>query len=310
MSRSDLVLCVGEPLVVFSPPPGESLDGSETLFVSVGGAEANVAIHLARLGVGVRFAGRIGDDPFGARVRAALAAEGVDVEAVETDPDRPTGLYAKQPTTNGTVAHYYRRGSATSAWEHIDERALTGVNRVHVTGILASLGPGCLAIVGDLLARDIPVSFDVNYRPALWEGADAPAALLDLASQADTVFVGLDEAHELWDCTDADHVRTLLPRVELVVKDAGRPAVAFAGETRIGVAALPVVVVEPVGAGDAFAAGYLAARHSGGDIARALRTGHAVAAGTLETYGDQGESVAPDRLAAAVTGEGWPDDAG
>ncbi len=310
MSRSDLVLCVGEPLVVFSPPPGESLDGSETLFVSVGGAEANVAIHLARLGVGVRFAGRVGDDPFGARVRATLAAEGVHLESLETDADRPTGLYAKQPTTNGTIAHYYRRGSATSAWEHLDERALAEVNRVHVTGILASLGSGCFTIVGDLLARDVPVSFDVNYRPALWDGADAAAALLDLASRADIVFVGLDEAHELWGCTDVDHIRTLLPRVELVVKDAGRTAVAFAGDTCIGVAALPVAVVEPVGAGDAFAAGYLAARHSGGDVARALRTGHAVAAGTLETYDDQGEPVAPRRLAAAVTGEGWPDDAG
>lgn len=310
MSGSDIVLCVGEPLVVFSPPPGESLDDSATMLVSVGGAEANVAVHLARLGIAVRFAGRVGDDPFGARVRSTLTAQGVDVDALETDADRPTGFYAKQPTNNGTVAHYYRRGSATSGWDHIDERAFTDASWVHVTGILASLAPGCLALVRDLLARDIPASFDVNYRPALWEDADGAVTLLELASQAATVFVGLDEANALWGCATADDVRALLSRVELVVKDAGGPAVAFAGETRIEVAALPVAVVEPVGAGDAFAAGYLAVRHSGGDIARALRTGHAVAAGTLETHDDQGEPVARDRLAAAATGEGWPDDTG
>lgn len=307
MNNSDLVLCVGEPLVVLGPPPGTSLEGSDNLLVSVGGAEANVAIHLARLGVGVRFAGRVGDDPFGARVFSTLAAEGVDIGALTTDAERPTGLYAKQPTPNGTIAHYYRRGSATSAWSHIDEGAFASVTRIHVTGILASLGPGGMTVVSDLLGRDIPTSFDVNHRPALWDGADAARALLDLASRADLVFVGLDEATELWGCPDADDVRTVLPGVELVVKNAGRPAIAFADGRRIEVPALAVDVVEPIGAGDAFAAGYLAARHSGGDIPRALRTGHAVAAGTLETYDDQGGPVDPDRLVAAATGEGWPD---
>ena len=307
MSNAGIVLCVGEPLVVLSPPAGESLDGSASLSVSVGGAEANVAIHLARLGIGVRFAGRVGDDPFGARVHSTLAAEGVDVEALEIDTERPTGLYAKQPTANGTVAHYYRRGSATSAWNEVAADAFGGVTRVHTTGILASLGPGCMTVVSSLLGHDVPVSFDVNYRRTLWEGADAAAALHDLASRADIVFVGLDEAAELWGCTAADDVRAILPDPELVVKDAGHPAIAFADRQRVEVPALPVAVVEPVGAGDAFAAGYVAARHAGGDIARALRTGHAVAAGTLETYDDQGEPADPRRLAAAVTGEGWPD---
>lgn len=307
MHSAGIVLCAGEPLVVLSPPPGGSLDGSDSVLVSVGGAEANVAIHLARLGISVRFAGRVGADPFGNRVRAALAAEGVDVETLDVDADRPTGLYAKQPTTNGTVAHYYRSGSATSAWTHIDEPAFAGVTRLHVTGILASLGPTCLRLVNDLLGRDVPVSFDVNYRPRLWDGTDAAVALGDLAARADIVFVGLDEAAELWGCTDADDVHAALPDVELVVKDAGRAAIAFAGGERLEVAALPVDVVEPVGAGDAFAAGYVAARHVGGDVARALRTGHTIAAGTLATYEDQGEPVDPDRMAAAVTGEGWPD---
>lgn len=307
MNTSGVVLCVGEPLVVLGPRPGESLATSEHLSVSIGGAEANVAVHLARLGIPVRFAGRVGADPFGRRLQAALAAEGVDVTALDIDPRRPTGLYAKEPTGSGTAAHYYRRGSASSALDHLAANALDGVGLVHTTGILASLGPGCETLVNRLLGGAEPVSFDVNHRPALWEDGDAASSLHDLARRSDLVFVGLDEAARLWGCTDADAVRAVLPGVELVVKDAERPAVAFLVDERVEVAALPVSVIEPVGAGDAFAAGYLAARYLGGDLARALRTGHAVAAGALSTPGDQGERADPKLLHAAGTGAGWPD---
>jgi 2-dehydro-3-deoxygluconokinase len=307
---ADVVLCVGEPLIVLSPPKGESLESSARLCVSIGGAEANVAVHLARLGVATRFAGRVGADPFGRKLRDVLAGEGVDVAALEVDGARPTGIYVKEPTASGTIAHYYRRGSAASAMESIAPGTLDGVALVHVTGILAALGRGCARVVAGLLDDAVPVSFDVNHRPALWENGDAGAALLDLARRADVVFVGLDEAAQLWGCADAAAVREVLPGVELVVKDAGRTAVAFRGGKRIEVAALPVPVIEPVGAGDAFAAGYLAARRGtveDGDLARALRTGHAVAASALSTGGDQGERVDPALLRAATTGASWPE---
>ena len=307
---SGVVLCVGEPLVVLAPPAGESLEAAASLSASIGGAEANVAVHLARLGVPARFAGRVGNDPFGRRLRAALAGEGVDVSALEVDPSRPTGLYAKDPEPGGTVAYYYRTGSAASALDRIAPAVLDGVGCVHVTGILASLGPGCRRLVESLLHGPVPVSFDVNFRPALWPDGEAPTALRELAGQSTTVFVGLDEAAALWGCSDAGAVRDVLPHVELVVKDAGRPAVAFHAGMRTEVAALDVEVVEPVGAGDAFAAGYLSARCAGGDVARALRTGHAVATGALTAHDDQGELVHPDVLHAAMTGNGWSDGAG
>ena len=305
-TTAGVVLCVGEPLIVLGPRPGERLESADALTTSVGGAEANVAVHLARLGVRSRFAGRVGDDPFGRRVRSVLAAEGVDTSSLALDPDRPTGLYAKDPTPDGTVAYYYRSGSATSALAAIDPAALDDVGWVHVTGILASLGQGCRDVVESLLGGAVPVSFDVNFRPALWRDGDAGPALRELARRATTVFVGLDEASALWGCADAGAVRDVLPGVELVVKDAGRPAVAFDGGARVEVAALDVDVVEPVGAGDAFAAGYLAARVGGGDVREGLRMGHAVASGALTASDDLGQRVDPDVLDAARTGSGWP----
>lgn len=301
-----LVLCVGEPLVVLSPAAGDRLDAAESLRVSVGGAEANVAVHLARLGVASRFAGAVGNDPFGRRVHATLAGEGVDVEHLVYDDTRPTGLYAKDPEPGGTVAYYYRSGSAATTFGRLPSGALDGVTLVHVSGILASLGPGCRALIDLLLDAPVPVSFDVNHRPSLWPAGEAALVLRELGSRANTVFVGLDEAAALWGCTDALDVRELFPGSELVVKDAAQPATAFHAGGRVDVHALDVVVVEPVGAGDAFAAGYLSVRVGGGDIARALRTGHAVASSALVASDDHGQPADPALLRSATTGEGWP----
>ena len=301
-----LVLCIGEPLVVLSPDAGERLDAAESVRLSVGGAEANVAVHLARLGVPSRFASAVGNDPFGWRVRATLAREGVDVSTLQYDDTRPTGLYAKDPEPGGTVSYYYRRGSAASALDRLPSGTLDGVTLVHMSGILASLGPGCRALVESLLDGPVPVSFDVNHRPALWPHGEAAPVLRDQAARAGTVFVGLDEATGLWGCSDADDVRGLFPASELVVKDAGRTATAFHPAGRADVSALDVVVVEPVGAGDAFAAGYLSVRVAGGDIVTALRTGHAVASTALVASDDHGEPADPALLRAATTGQGWP----
>ena len=105
------ILCVGEALISLTPPVGVPLQEASDLLISTGGAEVNVAAHLARLGVPTRFAGRVGDDPFGARLRQTLAALGVDTRYIEVDPDRPTGLYLKDTDGPGTTMRYYRTTS-------------------------------------------------------------------------------------------------------------------------------------------------------------------------------------------------------
>jgi len=276
--------------------------------VSAAGAELNVAVHLSRLGVPVRFAGRVGDDPFGRRLRDALVAEGVDVAGLELDPERPTGVYAKDPDGRGTAVHYYRAGSAATRMSEPAAGILDGVSAVHLTGITPALSEACARLVTRLL-RDPTrsVSFDVNHRHALWPPDVAGPRLLALARQADVVFVGLDEAMRLWRTAHPHDVRALLPDVgELVVKDGATAATAYVGPLVETVPALPVDVVEAVGAGDAFAAGYLAGRWSGASVAGALRQGHVVAAATLTEHSDHGRPADRHLLSAARTGEGWP----
>ncbi|MFA3878364.1 sugar kinase [Streptomyces sp. MMCC 100] len=291
------VVCLGETMAAMAPAPPHSLDGADSLRVSVAGAESNVAMYLADLGLPVSWLSAVGDDALGRRVRVAIERAGVDVSGVRTDPARPTGLLLKDPGTAGTRVHYYRQGSAASALgpDLLDDERLGGAALLHLTGVTPALSPSCRALVERALGtpparRTHAVSFDVNHRPALWPPDTAARVLRDLADRADIVFVGLDEAQDLWGAglTEID-VRGLLsrPRV-LVVKDGGRGATAFTEQGVCTVPALATEVVEPVGAGDAFAAGFLAGLWRGTDLTRALRLGHITAASALKVVGDHG----------------------
>lgn len=308
------VVALGEALVQLSPPPGHRLRDTDVLEVHTAGAEMNVAVGLARLGHRSAFITRLGVDPFGARIVEELRAAGVDVRGVREDPHRRTGIYVKDHDGSRTSMHYYREGSAAAAMGPSDVRSCPVRARwFHVTGITAALSGTCAALLQELVqdgARHVPVSFDVNYRPSLWPVDRASPVLLRLAQRADLVFVGRDEAANLWGTHDVDDIRHLLPDVpRLVVKDAAVGATSFRGRDVVTVPALPVEVVEPVGAGDAFAAGYLSAALDGADERTALRWGHLFAAGALLSVADQVPPPPAGLLAAARNGDGmWWDE--
>ncbi|MFE2970220.1 sugar kinase [Streptomyces sp. NPDC059340] len=307
--RPGPVVCVGETMAALAPDPLGPLDGADLLRVDIAGAESNVALYLADHGVPARWVSAVGDDPFGRRVRARIAAGGVDVSGVRTDPRRPTGLLLKDPSPggHGTRVRYHRAGSAASALtpDVLDDPAVAGAALVHLSGITPALSPGCRALVERALRPDRPwpVSFDVNHRPALWDGRSAADVLRPLADRADIVLVGLDEAQALWGdgITDAEQVRDLLsgPRV-LVVKDGDRAATAFVGAAAHSVPALTVRVAEPVGAGDAFAAGFLSGLLRQLPVDRALRLGHLTAASALRVAADHGPLPDPALVAALL----------
>ncbi|MET8976863.1 sugar kinase [Streptomyces sp. NPDC004539] len=292
------VVCVGETMAVLSPPDTGPLARQTHLALTVGGAESNVACALAALGHRAAWLGRVGDDPLGRRVLDDLTARGVDVTAAETDPHRPTGVYFKDPGPEGTGTYYYRRDSAATAMTPaLTAHPLLRAARVlHLTGITAALSAPCADLLTDLIVhRTVPgplISFDVNHRPALWT-ADAAPALLTLARAADLVFVGRDEAETLWGTRTPAQIRALIPAPTLVVKDASHGATVYgtrhAHDPQEATAFVPAPaarVVEHVGAGDAFAAGYLAALLESRTPEDSLRLGHLVAAATLATRAD------------------------
>jgi 2-dehydro-3-deoxygluconokinase len=314
------VACVGETMVSFIPPDGTALQATESVGLDIAGAESNVAMYLADHGIDARWVSRLGDDAFGRRVLHRVRAAGVDVSGVRTDPVRPTGLLFKDPAENGsTRVSYYRRGSAAAAMgpRVLDEEAMRTADVWHFTGITPALSATCRDLVeaalgptrGSVTDSGPAVSFDVNYRPAVW--GEAPGGPLRLLAQAaDIVFVGLDEAQALWgdDVREPGDVRALLPLPRIVVvKDGARAATAFSGESRTCVPALAVRVVEPVGAGDAFAAGFLAGLLRGESAERCLRAGHVTAASALSVTGDHGPlpDEAEIRRLLGVSAQAW-----
>lgn len=292
---------------------GEALSVDAPCLLRPGGTESNVAMHLATLGHAVSWASRLGADPLGEIVLNAIAGTSVDVSRVERMPSAPTGVFFKNPQATGTTVHYYRAGSAASTMDRAFVHGLEAIapRIVHVTGITPALSESNRDMLEHLL-RDRPfgnalLSFDVNYRPALWSD-DAGPYLLRLARLADIVFVGLDEAEMLWGTSTVQDVRDRIGTgAWLVVKDSDREAVSFGEGTETHEPSLDIEVVEPVGAGDAFAAGWLSGLLRGLDDRSKLRLGHIVAASALASTSDHGTLPTPGEIHAAlgITARQW-----
>ncbi|MDJ0342758.1 sugar kinase [Streptomyces sp. H10-C2] len=300
------VACLGESMVTFLPSRPGRLADVPAFHRGIGGAESNVACALARSGHTARWISRVGADGFGDHLVGAVAATGVDVTAVQRDAVRPTGIYFKEQLADRTAVLYYRAGSAAAAMspENVHRRDVWSGRVLHLSGITAALSPDCRALMRTLVGREPGrplVSYDVNFRPVLWATGDDPWLLAELARGCDIVFVGEDEAQDAWGLPDAAAVRAALPEpAVLVVKQGSAGATAFTGDTAAFVPALRVDVVEPVGAGDAFAAGFLSATLRGLPLADRLRHGHVMAAATLTVPGDLGAPPARAHADALV----------
>jgi 2-dehydro-3-deoxygluconokinase len=284
------LVTLGEVLGTASATAPGPLEVGASLRLSFAGAEATVAIAAARLGVPAAFIGRVGDDPIGRLIRHRLAAEGVDVAGLRIEPGGQTGVLLKHPRTAGRVeVSYARRGSAGSrlAPADLDPAVVRAAGILHVTGITPALGEGSAAAVAHAvdLARDagVPVSLDLNHRARLWSRADAAAVLAPLARRAEIVMASAGELA----LVAADPAELLAAGVrEVVVTDGARGARVVTPEGEHELPALPATVVDPVGAGDAFAGGYLAARLRGADPAAGLAQAVRVAAFAVATIGD------------------------
>ncbi|MDG4534424.1 sugar kinase [Streptomyces sp. AV19] len=331
------VICLGEALIAFRPAEDEGLGDAPSFVRGVGGAESNVACALSRWGHRTGWIGRVGTDGFGTHVLETLAAHGVDTSAARRDPHRSTGLYFRTPGERATTAGdpapgraevaYYRAGSAASALSpDLVDRDTAWAGRVlHLSGITAALSASCLALLRALTApgsRRPLVSFDVNYRVGLWRTApESPDVLMELARRSDIVFVGEDEAEAAWGVRGAGAIRAALPEpAVLVVKQGAAGATVHAGDGLVVSESAPAVeVVAPVGAGDAFAAGFLSGTLRGLPYAARLRHGHLLAAAALTSPGDLADPPPArehaDRLVALGSaawgrlrlGPGWAD---
>lgn len=291
------VVTLGEAMVLLLAEQAGPLEEASTFRRHVAGAEANVAIGLCRLGHSAAFVSRVGDDAFGRAVVRRLRGEGVDVRAVRVDPGAPTGLIVRERREAGPLdVAYYRAGSAASrlAPDDLDEALIRSARVLHLTGITPALSSSAraatFAAAEIARAAGVRVVLDPNVRRKLWSAGEARETLRDLAGLCDLVLPGEDEATLLTGETDAEAAaRTLLALgpSEVLVKGAAG-AWLVRQDSVLHVPTEPLGrVVDPVGAGDAFAAGYLAGCLRGLDEWATVKLAHRCGAAVMQVVGDQ-----------------------
>ncbi len=300
-------VCVGETMVAFV---GE--EGSASFRAVPAGAESNTAVGMARLGCRVQWVSRLGDDALGRRLEDVIGGAGVEVEVVRDDA-HPTGALVKHVAAGASRVQYYRSQSAARLLSRLDLDRMAPSRWIHVTGITPALSASAADLVEAIMERvsgDALVSFDVNHRPVLWTDYHTAAeTLCRLAQRADLVFIGDDEAERLLGSSDESVVAGELlarPGQEVVLKRGPGPATILGRGTSVTVPALPGDAVDLVGAGDAFAAGYLAAHTFGWEAHTRLQLAHRLAGMVIGVVGDTvppldrdlRDSLTPERLDA------------
>lgn len=253
-----------------------------TVTPSLAGAEANVSIALARLGHQVQWVGSLGQDTFGEGILKTLRGENVGVDHVVMRSE-PTGLLVSRRVSLETKrVDYHRSGSAGRIFsaEQVTNALAEQPKLLHVTGITPALGDIARATVTEAVReareRGIVVSFDINFRRRLWDVEAARPVLSDLARQADIVFGGTDEFEVVTGEGDPSLALEKMSGmgVREVVWKSSHLARALTAD---GVSAVPndvVQAVDPIGAGDAFVAGYLSAWIEGRAVEQRLKRAH------------------------------------
>ncbi|MEM8530281.1 MAG: sugar kinase [Chloroflexota bacterium] len=291
------VVTLGETMVTLYPQEPITLDIADTLALNIGGAESNLAIGLRRLGHTTRFISRVGVDPFGQRVRTILEHEGVDTEYLIDDPEVQTGIYFREWLADGARrVYYYRAGSAASCMspDDLQPAAFTDARIVHLTGITPALSPSCSATISHAMelarAAGAQISFDPNYRARLWDTETAKATLIPLIEHADILLIGHEDAQAVLGEDQPERIlerATQLGPTIIVLKLAEQGVLALADGEIAQVPAHPVEqVIDPVGAGDGFNAGFLAGLLRGYAMTDALGLGARVGAAAVASLGD------------------------
>lgn len=290
------LITVGESLgMVAIPSAGGGLEYASHGEIRFGGAESNVAICAARLGIRTTWVGRVGNDAIGQRITRTLRGERIDViEAI--DDEAPTAMMLKDhPYPERTRVSYYRLGGAGSRLSPSDlpQERILEAQVLHVTGITLAISESAREsiVMAAHLAKEagVTVSFDVNHRNKLWSKEQATESYHQLAALADIIFAGDDEAEILVGPGSPEELASRLQELgpaQAVIKLGEHGAFAVASKESRWQPAYPVQVVDTVGAGDAFVAGYLAEVITGGSLEKRLETAAACGAYACRGNGD------------------------
>jgi sugar/nucleoside kinase (ribokinase family) len=293
------VVTFGEAMMLLVADQPGPLEAAQAFSKRTAGAETNVAIGLARLGLSVAWCSRLGADSLGRYLLQAIKAEGIDCSHVTCDATQRTGFMIKSRVANGgdPEVEYHRKGSAASMFKpvDIDMPWLLNARHLHATGIFAALSKNCLeasvAAIETMRKHGKTISFDPNLRPSLWSSeAHMRETINNLACLANWVLPGIEEGKFLTGQDSPEGIAKfyLDAGVSLVVVKLGAEGAYWrTPQTAAYVPGFPVEkVVDTVGAGDGFAAGVISALLEGLAVQDAVRRGAWIGARAVQVVGD------------------------
>ncbi|MBY8914288.1 sugar kinase [Bacillus sp. YC2] len=267
MSTKYGILTIGDAMITLNPASTGPLRFVTHFERKAGGAELNVAIACARLGLYSKWISRLGKDEFGRVIYSFAKGEGVDMTDVAYVEGYPTSLNVKEIREDGAgKTFYYRYNSPvlTLEPEDITEEMFRGIDIVHLTGIFMAIDRKNLDIVQKVLfiakEKGILISFDPNVRLKLWTIEDARAAYQTVFPYIDILLTGRDEMKNIIGTEENEELAVFAKKYsisQLVIKDGAKGSALYSENQWIEKEAFSVAAVDTVGAGDGFDAGYL-----------------------------------------------------
>jgi 2-dehydro-3-deoxygluconokinase len=294
MSEAIEVISFGEPMIGIYPPEASSITDDVPLTKTWGGDTSNFALAVAKLGHSSAYLTRIGEEEFGRSFLSLWEKNGVDTSLVQTDPEHATGLYF---ISYEGVKHnflYYRRNSAACFInpDNLDWEVVRQARVIHLSGISQAIHPNALDFSFKLLdfakKHNITVSYDINFRPPLWNMHLARSIISYTIEQfADILFMTDDELALLgWENNIQAFLDTCKRQPEIVALKRGEAgSVIKRGERTVEIPPFSITVVDTVGAGDAFDAGLITGYLEGADTESLGRFANGVAAFTCRGKG-------------------------
>ncbi|MEH7418771.1 sugar kinase [Neobacillus drentensis] len=306
------VVTFGEAMTMFIANQPGALHEVSQFTRELAGAETNVAIGLARLGLSAGWASKLGNDAFGRFVIDRLKNENVNIDHVWFDDKYPTGFQLKSKVLEGDPeVQYFRKGSAASHLNITDfkEEYFLAAKHMHMTGIPLAISEEAREFANHALAfmkkNGRTVSFDTNLRPSLWNSQEEMVKHINEAAfQADYVLPGVTEGEILTGYKNPSDIASfyLDKGVKLVVIKLGGAGAFYKTASEEGtVPGFKVEkIIDTVGAGDGFAVGVISGLLDGLSIIEAVIRGNAIGSLAVQAPGDNDGYPIKDKLLAYI----------
>lgn len=282
------LICLGEAMVELNEQEnGIYKEG-------FGGDTSNCAVAAARAGADVGVIGALGDDHFGEKILQLWKKESINFNGIYNDPHHPTGMYLVSHDAEGHHFHYYRKGSAASLYQE-DQLPIEIIKKakiLHISGIsLAISDEACAGVFAAVkLAKDhnVKISFDTNLRLKLWDLEKAKKVINQMASYADYLLPGFDDAALLTDLDNYEEICTFyhdLGAENIALTDGSKGVYLSTKDGVDWIEARKVKAVDATGAGDTFDGNFLARILDGDHLLEATKYANAAASLAVQGYG-------------------------